>query len=396
MSFARALSLSFSPLLAFGGLGLFWGAFGAQVPVLKAGIGVADGPFGVALLCGAVGALVSMYIAPKFDMGMGRGAIRYAAMLVAVAFLLPGLAPNLPLFAAAMFCCGASSGLLDVVMNARLTRIEAEHSTGLMSLNHAAYSFVYAGAAFAAGFTREAGIAPVAVFAGLGGLMLALSVGMVTAAPEDTPDDAPAGGSYLGVAIWTGIITLVAFMTEQSTESWSALHIERTLGGGAAEGALGPALLGLTMGIGRLAGHFATPRGRERASILVAALVTALGTTLAAVAPNQAVAYLGFAILGMGVSVIAPLAIALAGQIVRPRDRALAVSRTVMIGYAGFFIGPPLMGFVSEALTLRASYGVVALLMLLSPLCLLPLRARASAQVSPQAPPPTLRQNPSE
>jgi MFS family permease len=87
------------------------------------------------------------------------------------------------------------------------------------------------------------------------------------------------------------------------------------------------------------------------------------------------VAYLGFAILGFGVSVAAPLALALAGQMVRPRDRALAVSRVAVIGYLGFFIGPPTMGFVSEAVGLRASFGLIAVLMFSVPLLLLPLRA---------------------
>jgi hypothetical protein len=56
---------------------------------------------------------------------------------------------------------------------------------------------------------------------------------------------------------------LVAFLVENAMEGWSALHIERTLGGGAAEGAFGPAILGLTMGIGRLSGR-SWPNGCAR------------------------------------------------------------------------------------------------------------------------------------
>jgi MFS family permease len=377
MSLSASIRISQAPLLAFAGLGVFWGAFAAQVPVIKAGLGATDGAFGLALLCAAIGALLAMWVAPRFDLAVGARAMQVGAILIALAFLLPGIAPSLPVFGLAMFFCGASSGMLDVVMNARVTRLEALHSTGLMSLNHAVFSFAYAGSAFLTGWVREAGAVPGVVFACIGAGVALMSLRMVTAAPVETEDTTvSSGGGYLGVAIWTGLITLVAFQTEQSTESWSALHIERTFGGGAAEGAFGPTLLGLTMGAGRLAGHFATPRGRERISILCAALITSAGTALVATASTQTMAYLGFAILGLGVSVIAPLAIALAGQIVRPKDRALAVSRSVMVGYVGFFIGPPTMGFISEAFGLRASYGVIAALMLLSPLCLLPLRGR--------------------
>ena len=60
-----------------------------------------------------------------------------------------------------------------------------------------------------------------------------------------------------------GGIVLIAFMSEATVEAWSALHVERTLGGGAAEGALGPAMLGLTMAFGRFSGQAVAERLRE-------------------------------------------------------------------------------------------------------------------------------------
>ena len=384
MSLLRALAQSRATLPAFAVVGIYWGAFAAQVPDLKAGIGAEDGAFGLALLCGATGAVTAMWLAPGLDATAGARALQLAAAAVALAFLLPALAPTVLLFALAMFLAAGATGLLDVVMNARLSQIEARHDRGLMNLNHATFSFAYAASALAAGAAREAGIAPALVFLGLGAVTCAL-VPLLRLAPdapgsEDEPH--PEGPGFRRVVLWAGLITLVAFMAENATEAWSALHIERTLGGRAAEGALGPTILGLTMGIGRLAGHFVTPRGRERAVILVAALVSGTGAAIAARAGDPAAAYLGFAILGFGISVIAPLALALAGRMVRARDRALAISRTTVIGYLGFFIGPPTMGFVSEALGLRASFGLIALLMICAPLLLWPLRAAPAAPAS--------------
>lgn len=381
MAFRPALALSRATLPAFAVIGLFWGAFAAQVPVLKSTIGADDGIFGLALLCAATGAVLSMWLAPRFDRAAGAWALQLGAVATALAFLGPGLAPSVPLFAVAMFFCGAGTGVLDVVVNARLSQIEARAEAGLMNLNHACFSFAYAASALTAGAAREAGMAPWAVFLGLGLLTTALLPGM-RLAPETEPAEEPtpgAGNGWRRVVFWAGLITLFGFMTENATEAWSALHIERTLGGRAAEGALGPAILGLTMGVGRLLGHFVTPRGRERVTMLAAGLVAAAGAATAANAGSPAVAYAGFAILGLGVSVIAPLAFALVGQMVRARDRSIAISRTAVIGYFGFFIGPPTMGFVSEAFGLRASFGVVALIMLSVPLLLWPLRASSSA-----------------
>jgi MFS family permease len=389
MSLVRALAQCRATLPAFAVIGIYWGAFAAQVPELKAGIGADDWAFGLALLCGATGAVTAMWLAPRVDAAAGARAMQLAAVGVALCFLLPGLAPGIFLFALAMFLAAGATGLLDVVMNARVSQIEARNDRGLMNLNHATFSFAYAASALVAGAAREVGIAPAVVFLGLGVVTLALVpfLCMAPDAPGAEDEPHPEGPGFRRVVLWAGLITLAAFMAENATEAWSALHIERTLGGRAAEGALGPAILGLTMGIGRLTGHFVTPRGRERAVIFAAALVSGTGAAVAARASSPAMAYLGFAILGFGVSVIAPLALALVGRMVRARDRAMAISRTTVIGYFGFFIGPPTMGFVSEAFGLRASFGLIALLTLSVPVLLWPLRAsRAPSASAPRTP----------
>ncbi len=395
MSLILDIRASRPSLPAFAVVGIYWGAFAAQVPDLKAGIGADDGTFGLTLLIGAMGAVTAMWLAPRFDAALGARALQVGGLLTALAFLLPGHAGGVVFFAGALFFCGAATGVLDVVANARVSQLEARHARSLMNLNHAGFSFAYAGSAVMAGLAREAGIPPAVVFTALGGVAVMLSL-MMRMAPE-VADEAPGGPlrqPIIGrVVIWAGLITFVAFLAENATEAWSALHIERTLGGGAAEGALGPALLGLTMGIGRMTGQMVTRRGHEGATIVGAGLMTAMGAALAAAAQSPAMAYLGFAILGLGVSVVAPLAFALVGQRVAARDRTMAISRTAVIGYMGFFIGPPVMGFVSEAFGLRASFGLVAGLMLLTPLLLLPFRA--ASRGGPEVP-ATRPQTPSE
>jgi len=180
---------------------------------------------------------------------------------------------------------------------------------------------------------------------------------------------ADAAKRRLPIAVyWAGGIILIAFMSENAVEGWSALHVERTLGGGAAEGASGPAVLGLTMFVGRLSGQFVVAHLRPGGVLVVAALVSALGALIAAAAVAPWMAYLGFGVLGLGVSVIAPMAFALIGPVLGDKDRAQGISRAAVIGYFGFFIGPPVMGVVAEATTLRLSFVVMAAALALVPL----------------------------
>ena len=110
------------------------------------------------------------------------------------------------------------------------------------------------------------------------------------------------------------------------------------------------------MAVGRLAGQVVANRVSERMVIRWAAVTAGVGACIAATAPSLGVAYVGFSILGLGVSVIAPMAYAWIGRMVPNRYRSHAISRISVVGYAGFFVGPPLMGFLSEGFGLAVSF----------------------------------------
>ena len=380
MSLLHDIRTARAPVAAFVAVGLFWGSFAALVPVLKPQAGLSDGGFGLAMLVAALGAVMAMWLAPLADARLGRRAMPVLALGMAAAFLVPGFATTGVVFALAMLGGAMMSGTLDVVMNARISEIEAQTRRPLMNFAHAMFSFAYAGAALLAGLLREAGAGPVLVFALMAGLACALCLviaGDRTAGAVQGADEGTAAPRLdWALLLPGGLIILIAFLSEQATEGWSALHLERNLGAGAAEGALGPAILGLTMGIGRFSGQLVAARLPEALVIRFAALLSASGALVAAYAPSLAVAYAGFAVLGLGVSVVAPMAFGWVGRQVPARMRTLAISRISVLGYAGFFLGPPLMGFLAQGFGLYASFTAVALLLVIVPLVLVPWLAR--------------------
>jgi MFS family permease len=172
-----------------------------------------------------------------------------------------------------------------------------------------------------------------------------------------------------------GGIVLIAFLTENAAENWSALHIEKTLGGSPEEGAMGPAALALTMGFARLAGQGIVQRVDPIRLLIGGALVSACGALGAAMATTPLMAYAGFIVMGIGSSVIAPTAFSMVGRLAEPQARARAVARATLLGYFGYFFGPPTLGFLAGAFGLRFAF-VFAAVMLLMVLILAPLMAR--------------------
>ncbi len=378
MSVLSAIRISHAPAAAFCVVGLFWGSMAALAPQLKAQIGADDATFGLLLLGTSIGLLTTMILAPLFDRTFGQWALPIASVLLAVAFLFPGLATEPRMFFMAMMGAGLASGLLDVTMNARVSELEAEHARPLMNANHGMFSVAYAIGAFSTGLGREAGLAPVVIFASVGVVALILATRTRMQVAQTTQEEGTVTRFPYAIVGLCGAVVLIAFMAEAAVESWSALHVERTLGGRAAEGALGPTMLGVTMAVGRFGGQAVSEKWSDLTVIFWGAVLAAAGAVIAAFAPTPLVAYMGFGTLGLGVSAIGPIGLAIVGRLVPPNVRTLAISRAAVIGFSGFFIAPAAMGMISQASGLRSAFFAIAVLVcLLFPL--LPLLKRRGA-----------------
>jgi MFS family permease len=77
---------------------------------------------------------------------------------------------------------------------------------------------------------------------------------------------------------------------------------------------------------------------------------------------NQAgLVVVGFALVGAGFSTIVPLVFSAAGRDFGMSPGA-AIAAVSTVGYFGFLVGPPLIGFSAELLTLRGALSVVVIL----------------------------------
>ena len=387
MRFLPTLAIARPAVAAFAAMGILWGTFAAVLPDLKAMLGVDEARLGLLILFTPVAAVTAMLLAPGIGARLGRVALPVSTLLMALAFMLPGQTAVLWLFPLAMMCCGAATGLTDVLMNARVATLENERNLQLMNLSHAAYSFGYAGGALGTGLLRSLEWPPGWVMATMA--LAALVLACLTFEKDGTihgllrPKDGTPG--HLGlIPVIGGGIVLIAFLTENAAENGSALHIEKTLGGSPAQGAMGPATLALTMGFSRLAGQGLVSRVNPFTLLKGGALISALGALGAAFAGTPTMAYAGFIVMGIGSSVIAPTAFSLVGRLADPRARARAVARATLLGYFGYFFGPPTLGLIAGAFGLRMAF-VFAALTLLMVLVLAPIMARTEGRAPARA-----------
>ena len=378
MPFLKLLILSRPAIAAFAAMGVLWGTFAAALPDLKTMLGVDEAGMGLLMFLTPVAAVVAMLVAPRAGQGLGRFALPVATGLMCLGFLLPGQASTIWMFPPAMMMAGFGTGLTDVLMNARVAALESQRSVHLMNLCHAAYSFGYAVGAVMTGAMRQAQWSPAWV---LGSMVLVAGLLALLTIERDGRIDGlarPAKGTASGLG-WVPMIgggmVFIAFLTENAAENWSALHIEQTLGGSPAHGAMGPAALALTMGFARLVGQGVAGRVSAVVLLTAGAGISALGALCVAAALSPVMAYAGFVVMGIGSSVIAPTAFSLVGASAPDAARARAVARATLVGYLGYFIGPPGFGLIAGTLGLRFAFVVAA-----AALFMVPILARVLAR----------------
>lgn len=366
MPFLNTLRIARPAVAAFAAMGILWGTFAASLPDIKTMLDIDEQHLGALMFMTPIAAVCAMLVAPAAGAGFGRWALPIACALMCLAFALPGQTASLWLFPLAMMACGAGTGLTDVLMNARVAALEAQRGVHLMNLCHAAYSFGYAVGAILTGAMRQAEWSPAWV---LGTMAVVAGVISVATLERDGRIDGlrrpkGPGAAHLGwVPVIGGAMVLIAFLTENAAENWSALHIEQSLGGSPAHGAMGPAAMALTMGVARLFGQGLA--GRIPAGVLLSggAAISAMGALGAAMAVTPAMAYAGFIVMGIGSSVIAPTAFSLVGQKAAPEARARAVARATLLGYFGYFFGPPLIGLIAGQMGLRFAFVFAAVML---------------------------------
>lgn len=364
---------------AFAVFGLFWGGWAACLPAIQERTGASDAQLGLALLAVALAALPAMLAAGRLADVFGARLVPIGLVTFGIASALPALAHSVLALAAFLVLVGVTTGLLDIAVNAEGSRIEAAYRVRVMDGLHAAFSVGVLVGGAGAGFLRAAGAHPSWILAGIGAVIVLCATANRGSAgiPAQRPQRARLGR---GLLIVGGVLAL-AFLVENGLEAWSALFLERTFHSNPAVSGLGPGLFAASMAGGRLLGQ-RIARPSVVARMVFAGVSAAGGLALAASAPHAAIALVGFVVAGAGLALSAPTLFGVAGRVGGEGGRGAAVSTVAILGYLGFLAGPPLMGTVAGATSLRGAFVFLGLVALLLAVCA-PLLRRPVVETRP-------------
>jgi len=348
------------PFACFVALGVFWGSWGALLPSIQEQTGATDADLGLALLVLASAALPAMLSSGWIIDRLGDRALAPVTGGFGVAAFIPALAHSPVALGAAVVALGAASGTLDVTMNAAVAAEEERRGRRLMHAAHALFSIGVVVSGGLVGLARAAGADPVAVLGVVASVLLAIAAAIAVRRPGHGGRAVhatvrPTGRRLMISAplLMLGGLCALAFVVEGALQSWSAIHLEDTLGAGPAVGGLGPATFAAAMALGRLGAQGLADRTPDRLLLGSAAGLCAIGTAVAAFAPSAPVALAGMFVSGAGISVAAPTLFGLGGRIVPGSERGRALASVTTVAYLGFLLGPSMVGALAGATSLR-------------------------------------------
>jgi fucose permease len=348
-------------LLSFAAFGVVWGAWQAALPDLAGRYGLTTGPLGLIMTAGFAASLPAMLLSGRLLDRYGAGwGIALPALGMAVGLALVGLQPALPLLVMAVIAFAAGSGSYDVAINGAGMGHASWSRPARLTLLHAAFSGGGVVGALAAGAFIASGLRFEAVYLALAVILGGVSVMAATARWD--PPRAVGGMPRSAVVAVLPLAALagLAFLAEGSMETWSAIYLRDTLGAAAFVGALGPAAFHAAMLIGRLVGAGVAGSLGAPTTLLVAGSMIVAGMTVALLVPVPTLAIPGMAVAALGASFVVPVVASLAARRAGPHA-GRAASYVLTLGYAGFLVGPSLVGVVGELATLRAALAVVPL-----------------------------------
>jgi MFS family permease len=344
------------------------GTWAPRLPAIKESLGLSDGELGTALVGLAIGLVVGTRLAgAPVDRFGSRPVMRAGFPLLAATLVLPGLANSMVVLFLSLFVLGVASGALDVAMNAQGIEVERHLRRPILSGLHGLWSVGLGIGAGLAALAAAIDVEPLEHFAVVAGVLALASVvflrGLLAAhrpAPG-APAEEQVTVRWTPALILLGVIAFCSFVGEGSASDWSAVYLTQELGASDTLGAVAFGAFAVTMAIARFAADPLRARLGNVVLVRGGSLIAATGLGLGLAVHEPAAAIAGFALLGLGLAPVVPIAFSAAADL-DPRATGRLVGRVATLGYVGSVAGPITIGWLAEATSLRMSLGLVVVL----------------------------------
>ena len=377
------------PRQFWGGIAFFfvfgaaYGLWGGHIASIEDQIGDSESAYGNALVGASIGLILSAFVVGPLSQRFGTSVVLRAAWVLYFIVMCGVFWVTSPwVLGMFMFGIGLMGGIIDVAVNAQIAVTERQTGRSLLSRAHATWSL---GGLFGAGSAwifLSFGVRDLHIIFGLvvlGLIALWGSFNLYTQQDEADESTAPepegrvdaddiSGGAVQPwrspILILMGFVALLGLLIESGMMDWTPIYFSDFRGSSADTSAAVFTSFSAVMFVTRMLGDTARDYVRDKHLLVGGALLSAVALSLGLLVENDLLAIATLSIGGLGIAFVYPLVTSRAAAYRAPGQTNTSAAGNIAvvtgIGYGALLVGPPIIGFVSENVSLLWGMAIVA------------------------------------
>ncbi len=344
--------------------GISFASWASRIPDIKASLHLSDAALGGVLFALPVGSMASLplsgWLVAKFG---SRKIVTIAACCYPLMLTLIGLSSEVWQLVGVLFCFGLLGNMCNISINTQAVGVEALYSRSIMATFHGIWSMAgFTGAALGT-FLVSKNLSPFIHFGFIcAGCLVLVWIMQRYALPKDANHpNQPIFVKPDASLMKLGFIAFSCMVCEGTMFDWSGVYFQKVVEVPKELTTLGYTAFMATMAGGRFLGDRIVTKFGKQQVLQASGVIITSGLLVAVIFPTIVTATIGFLLVGLGVSSVIPLVYSTAGKS-KTMSPGVALAAVSSIGFLGFLMGPPLIGFIAQASSLRWSFTLIALL----------------------------------
>ncbi len=345
--------------------GITFASWASRIPDIKNLLHLSDGGLGGVLLALPVGQMsglaLSSYLVSRFG---SKIMLTIAALLYPGALVLIGTATGVWQLVLFLYIFGICGNLGNISVNTQGVGVERLYRRSIMASFHGLWSLAGFTGGVISALLVTVNFSPFKHFSLIYGFTIIL---WLIAHRYILPRDASHGAKKSifvkpdKAILRLGLIAFACMVCEGAMFDWSGVYFETVVKAPHDLIRLGYVAFMFTMASGRFTADWLVNRFGIKTMLQSSGIIIITGLMLAVIFPYIATATAGFLLVGIGVSSVVPLVYSLAGKSATMLP-GVALAAVSSVGFFGFLLGPPLIGFVAQAASLRVSFAIIGIL----------------------------------
>jgi MFS family permease len=345
--------------------GLTFSTWASRIPAIQVKLHLSDAGLGAVLFALPAGLMTSLPVSGWLVSRFGsRPMMITGSVLYPLILLLLASSSSVLQLVLSLFAFGVMGNLINIAMNTQAVGVETLYGRSVMASFHGLWSLAGFTGAVAGTFFVSKGFSPMIHFSVVFAFTLIL---LLISYKFTLPHDIGHRQSRKVFVmpdkkiLLLGLIGFCCLICEGAMSDWSGIYFKNIVEAPASIITLGYVAFTSSMALGRFIGDWLVTKSGVKRMLQISGTIITMGLLLAVIFPYLLMATIGFFLVGFGVSSVVPIVYGLAGKSTTMSAGA-ALAAVSTIGFLGFLIGPPLIGFIAQAISLRWSFTLIAIL----------------------------------